>query len=545
MKNFFKSFLLIVMVSVFFLSGCNLVQINTTRYYEKIVASVNGFNITKKELLNAYNNYGYQYVNSYGYTTEEAIEKTLEYLVNRKLLAEYVATELDNQLTITQKNAVWNSVFDSVNAQLLTLENTIRKELNMEEVSDAEDAEDESDYPAEEKYEKKIIRTEDGYEKVVEEETEETELITKSNFVQNLYGDSSVSSSAWNRYVKLLLKSEEGKNLDTIEQNVFYRELDRLYKLYEEDKYISLFETTYEESYPVDVDAVVAKYRELAMASYAKYTELGDEAGYTQYVSDMQSDNSTVYWHPYGEKFTAVAHILLKFSEEQLATLADIKDRFAKGYIGTQAEYDYEVEQWKASLTVKARDENGNETGEELSVADVYNEINSTLSALGTDVKAKAEAFNSLIYKYGQDTGMFNATKYYVVNLDTDVTDTMVTAFAEESRRLYNEEGDGSLSQPIYVDNTGSSNAYAGYHIIFNVGGINNVMVESIGNLQNITADELYDTRIMLGTEKTYFDAMYDLVYSSSYSNRQTSLLNQLKADAEIIYYLNNYKDLY
>lgn len=554
MKKFFKALLLVVMVSTLFLSGCNLVQINSSRYYDRVVATIDDITITKQDLINGYSSYGYQYVNYYGYTTEQAIEKTMDYLVNRKLLAKYVQQQMqtNNQdLTITEQNEIWNNVFEYANNYLLTVENTIRTELNMDKVSadDSDNSTAKSDYDAEDVYEKEIVKDGNGnYVRVQSNDQEDTVLITKEDFVQNIYGDATVSQMAWNRYIKILLKSEEGKGLDTVPANVFSRELDRLYKMYEEDEYISLFQTNFEKDYPVDEDlinSIVSKYKELVLASYSKYNELGDTAGYKQYVSDMQSDASSVYWHPYGEKFTAVAHILLKYTDEQITQLKQIKQDYENGYYNTPEEYQQALDNWKSSLRIRARDSSGNEVGDELTLNQVYADIQNTINACGDDLQARAKAFNELIYKYGQDTGMLNADYYYVVNLDTSVTDAMVEPFANEARRLYNEEGDGSFSEPIFVDNSDSSNSYAGYHIIFNVGGIDNEMVTNINNLDNITADELYNTRIMLGTNKTYFDAMYDLVYKSSYTNRQTSLLEQLKANSKVTYYVNAYKDLY
>ena len=105
-------------------------------------------------------------------------------------------------------------------------------------------------------------------------------------------------------------------------------------------------------------------------------------------------------------------------------------------------------------------------------VQEVYDEINAELSRPEYDTtEKKAVAFNQFIYKYGQDTGMINAEKYYAVNLDTEVEDKMVKPFADEARRLAGlEENGGNLGNPVFVsqDNynisfSGSQPTFTGY----------------------------------------------------------------------------------
>ena len=74
------------MLCVSILSGCSLVTTDYSAYYNAIVASATTENgkkieITKKDLLVAYNSYGFQYSSYYGMTQEEAVKKTLEGLV--------------------------------------------------------------------------------------------------------------------------------------------------------------------------------------------------------------------------------------------------------------------------------------------------------------------------------------------------------------------------------------------------------------------------------------------------------------------------------
>ena len=71
----------------FVFAGCNLVQRNTDRYLNRTVATIgNEITITKKDLITAYNSYGYQYVQNYGYTAEKALKTTLDGLIDRQLV---------------------------------------------------------------------------------------------------------------------------------------------------------------------------------------------------------------------------------------------------------------------------------------------------------------------------------------------------------------------------------------------------------------------------------------------------------------------------
>ncbi|MBO7508171.1 MAG: hypothetical protein J6T39_00810 [Clostridia bacterium] len=191
---------------------------------------------------------------------------------------------------------------------------------------------------------------------------------------------------------------------------------------------------------------------------------------------------------------------------------------------------------------VHARDEKGFETDEVKTVAEVRAEIAADLESYAT-VEEKAVAFNKYIYKYGQDTGMINAEHYYSVNLDTTQTDKMVKEFADESRRLSAENEDGgNLSQPIFV----SQSNYSGFHIIFNAGLFkNDLTISQVRNLDYTDADYLYGKKLMLGTEKTVYDYIYDTIYKSDWSNYQNSLVNTAKNNLKVVYYVSAYEDLY
>ena len=69
------------------LAGCATFSIDRVKYYNEVVATVGEKNITRSDLLSAYNSYGYSYfVSQEGQTETEAMNSTLDILIDRELL---------------------------------------------------------------------------------------------------------------------------------------------------------------------------------------------------------------------------------------------------------------------------------------------------------------------------------------------------------------------------------------------------------------------------------------------------------------------------
>ncbi|MGN1213054.1 MAG: SurA N-terminal domain-containing protein [Christensenellales bacterium] len=564
MKKFAKILLCLLLTCSFALTGCSLVQKNTARYLNKAVATVgNDITITMQDLLNGYNNYGYQYVQYYGYTQEKAFNTVLDNLIDRKLLLEeakkhiviednvvYYLTFDDNgnetdRRVIFNKN-VWQNdlleeTYNNINEQIATFEKTVRKELNIDEEETEEAKEEEPDFDPYKPYEK-TVKYEDGVWSVIYDELEPAEELM-GDFIQKETGNKQVSEIAYKRYIKTIIANQKELGNSVNEQTALQAEIDRIYKIVEENKYISVFEEQFEKTQALDSafnKRVVDYYKNLVLSSNEKYKLLGKE-GYAQYVKDMQDDASAVYYHPYGEKFVNVSHVLIKLSDEQLAEIKELDAKLSTGEIGQQ-QRDEEYQKILEKTVVHARDEKGFETDVTKTVAEVYAEINAELAKYDT-VEEKAIAFNKFIYKYGQDEGVINAEKYYVVNLDTEVEDKMVKNFADKSRELYalNNQG-GNLSEPVFVE---SSN-YSGYHIIFNAGGVSSdLTIEQVNGLTSDYAGNLYSKKIMLGTEKTYYDLIFDKLTRSDYTKYKNSIVETAKNNIEIVIYSNRIKELY
>jgi hypothetical protein len=107
MRRFLRGFVVFTLVLVLgvLASGCTLFEQNLDHDYNRIVATVEYggdtvIKITKKELYETYNSYGYQYV-QYGDTVEEAYKKTLDALIDREVTIKIAVEKFDPERKYT------------------------------------------------------------------------------------------------------------------------------------------------------------------------------------------------------------------------------------------------------------------------------------------------------------------------------------------------------------------------------------------------------------------------------------------------------------
>ena len=362
-----------------------------------------------------------------------------------------------------------------------------------------------------------------------ERKNNDTTLI---EFTLNEYGIEGLAQRAYSKYITKTKKSrEEYKTLSNDE--VFEKEYNRIYKIYEKNKYLTLYQSHIENNAEIDLEMIKDKYIELVKNS--AFTYALDEKGYN---SKMQSSSNEVYYQPFGEKYIQVAHVLLGYNDSQIAELKKLKSDLSQGYIDVN-EYNLKVNNLASSIKVK---NNLDEDASEKTVEEVFTEISGALNACGNDNGKRVKTFINFIEKYNTDPGMLSAingqTQYYTINLDTSVTDTMVKEFADASRELYSV--DGSKDYTIYAKPVLSE---YGYHIIFSVGTVKNDI--TLSNINNVTISYLYETDAMQGTNKSLFDKMVEIVDTSKYTEYQTSLVSGLREGLTITYNKTAYQRLY
>ncbi len=543
MKKFITYiFSLLFCVTMF--AGCSLIQLNPTKYYSQTVAQIvydknNKVNFTMKDLLEAYNNYGYQLQqNDSSMSSEDALKQTAELMVQRYMLVKEIKNQI-GELTPGEKNVLMRETYEHINTTLAELEDEIRVEWDrvVNEDETEEDSSTEEEGPTEyqeyeptvervyyeeevngvTKYKSKLVR--------VEEEKEPEDESDPGEFVQNIT-DADVSAEAWKRYIKTLQKNNEELGIKLSDEKAFEEEINRIYGILEENKYISKYQEHLTKNLEIDSTSVVESYKQKYKRDYELYSN-----NESAYHTAMANDVSTVYYHPNsGNEYVYVTHVLLGFSDETLAEIETLEKLYKSNSI-EKSVYEAKLKQLQNIETtlIDYYDENGNK--KQISAQLAYEEILNNVSKCDKDVKfeLRAKEFNKYIYKYNTDQGILNRDFAYVVNLDTNVEDQMVKPFADEARRLQKEEGVGAMSEPILTD--------YGYHIILNLGPVTNVV--EYNNIDNLTWEALYNVKTQPSSEKTLFHVEYDALNSdeTKVSTILNNLVNDLAAQVEVVNY--------
>ena len=99
-KRFLRivSLLVATLISLGTLGACNLITTDNEKDMNRVVATVNVTheeNITKRDMVMQYMNYGYIYVNYYGYTVEKTYDLILDNMLQTKIMVQYVVDEFE------------------------------------------------------------------------------------------------------------------------------------------------------------------------------------------------------------------------------------------------------------------------------------------------------------------------------------------------------------------------------------------------------------------------------------------------------------------
>lgn len=535
------SYVFALLLSVTMFAGCNLFELNASKYYSQTVAQIvydnnNKYDFTMEDLLQAYNNYGYQLAqNDQEMTGEEVLKQTAELMIQRKLLVEQIKKEIS--LTTEEKNVLKRQVYENINSTLASYEAEIRVEWDRDIKEEASTEETSTTTVTRAEYTpyKPTVKKE-YYEEVVngsaqlkyklvsvekelvsvEKEEEQQDTTDPGEFVQATT-DEDISAEAWKRYIADLQKNNEELGKSYTDEKAFEKEIARIYGILEENKYISKYQEVVEDGLEIVSQAAVDSYKEKYKRDYELYSGKDGEAAYHK---AMASDASTVYYHPNsGNEYVYVTHILFKFSDAQTAEIERLEKLYKSNSI-TKEVYDARIAEVKdIDNTVVTYLDNGVEkkTNATLAYQDILNNVNKYDAEIQFEQRAKA--FNTMLYRYNDDEGIMNKDFGYVVNLDTNVQDQMVKPFADEARRLHNKEGLGAISEPILTD--------YGYHVIMNLGPVRNVV--EYGNIENLTWEALYNIKTQPSSEKTLFHVEYDAINTNS--TKVTEILNSKVAD--------------
>ena len=576
MKFFNKMFLSIftVCIMAFTFAGCSLVELNTEKYYEEKVALYdNKISVNTRELLNGYYNFGNANYDGSGDPTIAGLESTIDQLLNRKILIDALKTGNKDAgvpkvvLTTAQINTAWNSVYEYINGQISDIENTLRDEAEDPFVTGEDETETKEKYENEytayqPTYEiqngdlvkidqttyiydvaKNTITKQEKAEDVANYSTDiygilETELNEKTyrqkaELAYNNFRDeywehtdsievgtstakTSYSDKAFSKFIENLKATEKGMNKSTIKEEIFYREVERLFEIYYDNQFLSAYQEYYSANDVITADMVTSKYTKLAQAQQETYA-----ANEIVFTGIMQGGASGLYYENGSSDWFKVSHVLIKFDDKQSAQLTNLKTQLDNGKISKE-NYLAQVETIKLKTVAIDR-----ATGKTYSVDQVLQNLQDEL--YGKDEYTKMAIFKDYIYRFNMDDGVNNAETCYYIPSDS-ANDQMVKEFANASR----EARKGSVGTI-----SGLVESTYGYHIIMYLG--ERTALPEDGTVSVVELSNFYLNPL---NNKTMLDKVIEQIAVSNYASHEKYLLAQIKSGKETVYYKGAYEKL-
>lgn len=547
--NKFNFIILAVLVfTITVMSGCSLITTNEKKYMAQTVAvaeSKDGkyeVKVSMEEFSMYYANYASNYIQN-GMSDKQVVEQIVDMIINRKLFVDYLKDyELDNEkiYTLTNKdiNDCWTEVYKYVYEQLDSYEVEIYNDWGLELNEEEKTEEETSEFVGREDYEHTYVLNNGVLTKVENENSEDEDVALNPNpFKQYFWQDSEsevkgytttgavktklteysdgIREEEMKRFVKALTKSESyKKEKDTSPWAVFERELNRVYKIQEDNKYIQKYEEFFNESYQMNSNDILSLYESTILGQMEKY------ATASAYNDAMKADNSTVYYHP-TQGWFYVSHLLIGFDDEQKALIEEWEAQVKKGII-TEEEKEANIATLRLQLKATARDSEGKNTSVVKSASQILTEVNNAVSIYGNDVDGRVNAFTDLIFKYTSESSFLTRDFDYAIPVDK-AYDSMVEEFATASRELY-ESGLGSVSGLVYTE--------YGAHIIMFTGLPANANLSG----QNVTLEQLWGTKLKTSSDKNMLDLFAEKVTKNDYATQQNKIIDQLRADMNISY---------
>lgn len=376
MKKKLFSLVLCLLMCMTVLTGCNLFGTDLETYYNTVVATINysyelngeiieeSENVTKRELITAYKSYGQDYVNNYGYTQQEAIETTLDTILNRKLMIKDVEVDAkrNNVALFNERETsyLWQSTYDAFYDNLLTYYNEV---LGIEEDEESTDEEVTGVYNRYNPnatyytYTDSEGRLQYGVKKTTSVATVSGEYtpmylddvaydyeyqkdgvyIFKELIYDTIkaYTTDTQWQSALNRYISTVRDNYSYVDFED-DDEVFYFELDRIYDIVRDNYCIEKYEEIYNRQAENGSDLTGVRIRNIL--EYYQGEVLSDYYTYvndlTTFETDMLSTSTNVQYIPSSNttNYFYVGVIELNFKTGQ-ETPADLEEEVNSGKI--------------------------------------------------------------------------------------------------------------------------------------------------------------------------------------------------------------------
>lgn len=480
-------------MSVF--TGCSLVTRSDKNYYEATVATVSYVdgskeNISKRELITAYNSYGYNYVNNYGYTKKQAVKQTLKTVIEKKLTVKAVGQYyLDNpsqgeMLNGNETTYVWDQTYEAIYSNLKGYLKDVLNIKSSDDSSSTSDNENKSVYKPFEKAAEldssgKILKTssattiretykgrKNASDVYVNFEYKDADgsYVFKEAMYQKVMADIEAGGKDWkNAYNKYLADIKKNYSYEKFnsDKDRFIFELDRVYSIMKDNYVVEKYEAIYNEQKKQDsrvsnvtVDDVLKYYSAKVRVDYTSYVL---ENGTSSFESSILSDVGSVDYILEGSNasnYFYVAPIKIEMTSTQKTELEKLKTDLANGSKDIET-YEAEVNKIYNSLAATVRNsETGEKTGT-ISASELLKKINTDIA------KYKYLKIESLSNGQKEDAEKDGLTlETYVERQNTEIAYKKAAAY-----RTY-----------LYLYNDDDTLKGADYNTVFGVNSANEVL---------------------------------------------------------------------
>ena len=574
------------------LTGCSSFRINKVEYYNEVLAKVGSENITRFDLVNAYNNYGYtNYVTQGGQSEKKALRSTMDSLIERKLVVNYAKENDKYDLSKYEVKKLYRETLDYLLESVASNKETARKIYGLEapetNVTDPEEVE--KFKLSEYKYEKRV-KIENGQLKFIDTNMEKDEDLidasieetyinnfedyTNKQIIEQLYNkfieelyynendeDEELYTKVCNKAIELTCNNlinyeyylrEDGKRLSTNREDLLLRLVERAYISQLENAYITKVSNVYMEETVLSNDSIIDAYKAMYESDYAKYAN--DAEAYNGKITS--TDAELIYYTPDSDaEFGYFLHVLLPFNniEDDLNLLKEHKDMYTsdEAYQAAQMALIEQIECAKRTTQDVYEGgelvfEEGVTLGENENITDVLTEYNANVRDLNS--------FINFMFKYTTDNATLTADMPYIIGYDPETYTgelgdddkligaytAMVNNFTREAIRLMQEGQRYTKSDEYILTNYG-------IHLLYYVGPVSNQL--EVQDISSVTVQDLESAVLNQATGETYLDRVFDLVYPAGSdgmftSNTQYSDFERLLVDSLYAKYpVTLYKD--
>lgn len=558
-------------------TGCALVERNDQKYYEAVVATITYTDgttdeITKRELITAFNSYGYNYVQNYGVETEEAVRTTIETIIENYLMRKDVRDRYEEMgedlFDASEKSYLWDATYDAVLSNLKTyLE-------DYEEPSDGTSTDDTNvsvfvDYESQIDY---LTQDENGnwlIKKKVTDRAIRGNYTVHSNengdfdfelevdgeypfqdlLFENIYAmtEEGAWRVAYNDYLADIKDNYSYLNLSGDEWFKF--EINRVYEILRDnyiiEKYEELYNNTSGNISNVTVTDVLKAYSQRVRVDYTSYVS---EENLSSFEETILTDVGSVdYIVENKDNANVGSYFYVAPIKIEVDGLEELQTQRANGEI-SNSQYE--------TLVAKLFDRNAelvsvrnSETGE---VEDTIS-VNTLEKLIQRDVTGSTEnrvnQYRKYFYLYNDDDTYKGADYNAVFGVNASGNEAIVPegyedeAIQEAILKLYNDGNAeiGDYSEVVQADD--------GFYIFFYAGKIENIFdvtanFDASTDPENIRA--LASKKVNVFSSKTLLDIMYEELASDNFAVFQNMNINNLRSKTKSIeIHRDNIKDLF